>query len=39
MISSGPLEDRLAIRELVDSYNDTGATNACPGIIELQKKN
>ena len=22
MISSGPLEDRLAIRELVDSYND-----------------
>lgn len=22
MISSGPIEDRLAIRELVDSYND-----------------
>lgn len=22
MISSGPLEDRLAIRELIDSYND-----------------
>jgi len=22
MISSGPVEDRLAIRELVDSYND-----------------
>lgn len=22
MISSGPLEDRMAIRELVDSYND-----------------
>ena len=22
MISSGPLEDRIAIRELVESYND-----------------
>jgi len=22
MISSGPAEDRLAIRELIDSYND-----------------